>query len=201
SAWVRLERPRGIRLVTLEGWDLPARRVAFTDASGAATLPRQADEEVTVWAAAPGYLPARQEKVHGNAASLRLAAGAARRIEVRDARGKPAAGVLVALPESGWVAGRTAEGGGLTLAAPAAGCPCSSSSRGSRRRGSWWTRRAGRWRAPPSRPLRRPASGGSGTRPSGGAAASRAARRPAASSSPAWRRGCRTRCASGGRGS
>ena len=121
NAWVRLERPRGLRLVTLEGWEAPGCRVAFTDASGAATLPRQVDEEVTVWAAAPGYLPARQEKVRGSIATLRLAAGAARRIEVRDARGKPAAGVLVALPESGWVAGRTAEGGGLTLAAPAAG--------------------------------------------------------------------------------
>ncbi len=121
NAWVRLERPRNERMA-LESWHLPGRRVAFTDASGVATVPRQRDETVTVWAAAPGLLPALQERVHhGSAVSLRLAAGAARRIEVRDAQGKPLAGVTVALADSSWVAGRTAEGGRLDLPVPPAG--------------------------------------------------------------------------------
>ncbi|PYQ59191.1 MAG: hypothetical protein DMF53_19190, partial [Acidobacteria bacterium] len=102
-------------------WRIPLHRVAFTDASGGVTLPRQPDEVVTAWAAAPGLLPVRQEKVRGSSVTLRLAAGAARRIEVRDAQGKPAAGVLVTLADSFWVAGRTAEGGRLDLPVPAAG--------------------------------------------------------------------------------
>src|SRR4051794_26897229 len=120
NAWVRVESP-GPRSAVAKPWQIPLHRVAFTDASGGATLPRQPDEGVTVWAAALGFLPVRQERVRGSSATLRLAAGAARRIEVRDARGKPAAGVLVALADSFWVAGRTAEGGRLDLPVPAAG--------------------------------------------------------------------------------
>jgi protocatechuate 3,4-dioxygenase beta subunit/uncharacterized GH25 family protein len=120
NAWVRVESPRALSIVATP-WQIPLHRVAFTDASGGATLPRQSDEVVTVWAAAPGLLPVRQEKVRGSAVTLRLAAGAARRIEVRDAQGKPMAGVLVALADSFWVAGRTAEGGRLDLPVPAAG--------------------------------------------------------------------------------
>jgi uncharacterized GH25 family protein len=120
NAWVRVESPRSTA-VPEKPWRLPLHRVAFTDASGGATLPRNPDEAVTVWAAAPGLLPVRQEKVRGSSVTLRLAAGAARRIEVRDARGKPLAGVLVALADSSWVAGRTAEGGRLDLPVPAAG--------------------------------------------------------------------------------
>ncbi len=120
NAWVRVESPP---TASPAGgpWRIPTRRVAFTDASGGVTVPRTRDEVLTVWAAAPGYLPARQEKVHGGAASLRLAAGAARRIEVHDAQGKPMAGVPVALVGSSWVAGRTAEGGRLDLPVPPAG--------------------------------------------------------------------------------
>jgi protocatechuate 3,4-dioxygenase beta subunit len=120
NAWVKVEIPRGLRRAT-ETWRPPARRVVFTDASGGVAVPRQRDEVITVWAAAPGYLPALQERVHGSSASLRLAAGATRRIEVRDVQGKPVAGVLVALEDSSWVAGRTAEGGRLDLPVPAAG--------------------------------------------------------------------------------
>jgi protocatechuate 3,4-dioxygenase beta subunit len=120
DAWVRVESPRTDSLAR-EPWQIPLRRTFFTDAGGGVTVPRRADEVLTVWAAAPGYLPARQEKVHGSAVTLRLAAGTPRRIEVRDAQGKPVAGVLVSLADSFWPAGRTAEGGGLDLAVPADG--------------------------------------------------------------------------------
>ena len=120
NAWVRMESS-GPRSALVKPWQVPLHRVAFTDASGGATLSRQPDEGVTVWAAAPGLLPVHQEKVRGSSVTLRLAAGAERRIEVRDAQGKPLAGVLVALADSSWVAGRTAEGGRLELPAPAAG--------------------------------------------------------------------------------
>ena len=123
KAWVRVDIPRTVSVTVpgTVGWALPLRRVAFTDASGGVTMPRGADEAPTVWAAAAGYLPARQEKVRAGAASLRLAAGAARRIEVHDVQGKAAPGVLVVLTDSSWVAGRTAESGRLELAVPAAG--------------------------------------------------------------------------------
>ncbi len=120
NAWVRVESPREERR-SQETWRLPARRIAFTDAGGGATLPRQRGETVTVWAAAPGVPPARLENVRGSSATLHLAAGAARRIEVRDPQGKPAPGVLVALADSSRVAGRTADGGGLDLMAQAGG--------------------------------------------------------------------------------
>ncbi|HEY4592875.1 MAG TPA: carboxypeptidase regulatory-like domain-containing protein, partial [Thermoanaerobaculia bacterium] len=120
NAWVRVESSRSSSAV-VKPWQIPLRRVAFTDAGGSVTLPRRPDEGVTVWAAAPGLLPVGQEKVRGSSVTLRLAAGTARRIEVRDAQGKPLAGVLVALADSFWVAGRTAEGGRLELPAPAAG--------------------------------------------------------------------------------
>ncbi len=126
KAWVRVESPRAIAASFLgasgaSGWSLPLRRVAFTDATGGVTVPRGADETPTVWAAAAGYLPARQEKVRAGAASLRLAAGAPRSIAVHDAQGKAMPGVLVVLKESSWPAGRTAESGRLDLAVPAAG--------------------------------------------------------------------------------
>src|SRR3954468_348905 len=120
NAWVRVESSRSSSAV-VKPWQIPLRRVAFTDAGGSVTLPRRPDEGVTVWAAAPGLLPVGQEKVRGSSVTLRLAAGTARRIEVRDAQGKPLAGVLVALADSSWVAGRTAEGGRLDLPVPAAG--------------------------------------------------------------------------------
>src|SRR5262249_52936111 len=120
NAWVRVESPRPVSAV-VKPWQIPLHRVAFTDASGGVTPPRQPDEGITVWAAAPGLLPVRPERVRGSSVTLRPAAGAARRIEVRDAQGKPLAGVLVALADSSWVAGRTGEGGRLDLPVPTAG--------------------------------------------------------------------------------
>lgn len=119
NAWVRVESPRAT--LAEQPWQVPLRRIAFTDAGGGVTVPRTLDEALTVWAAAPGFLPDRREKVHGSSASLRLAAGTPRRIEVRDERGKAMAGALVALTDSSWIAGRTAEGGGLDLVIPASG--------------------------------------------------------------------------------
>jgi protocatechuate 3,4-dioxygenase beta subunit len=126
GAWVSVEGSEPAALAGSagsagSGWVFLLRRVAFTEAGGGVTVPRAAGEALTVWAAAAGYLPARQEKVRAGAASLRLAAGAVRRIEVHDVQGKAAPGVLVVLTDSSWVAGRTAESGRLELAAPAVG--------------------------------------------------------------------------------
>ena len=121
-AWVRVES-RGTSVSTVP-WVPWLRRVVFTDAGGGATVPRGADEALTVWAAAPGFLPARQGNVRGGTASLRLAVGVPRRIELHDspgAQGKALPGVLVVLAESGWAAGRTGAGGGLDLAVPVEG--------------------------------------------------------------------------------
>src|SRR5262249_49091161 len=120
NAWVRVES-LGPKSAMVKPWQLPLHRVAFTDASGGATLPPQPDEGGTAGAAAPGLPPVRQGKGRGGSVTPPPAPGAARRIEVRDAQGKPAAGVLVALADSFWVAGRTAEGGRLDLPVPAAG--------------------------------------------------------------------------------
>jgi protocatechuate 3,4-dioxygenase beta subunit len=126
GGWVRVESAGGPSSPT-SPWVFLLRRIAFTDAGGGVTVPRGADEAPTVWAAAAGFLPARQEKVRGGAAILRLAAGVARRIEVDDfqgspaAQGKPVPGVLVVLADSSWVAGRTAESGRLDVTVPAAG--------------------------------------------------------------------------------
>jgi protocatechuate 3,4-dioxygenase beta subunit len=119
NAWVRVEGGEA-GPTAAEPWQAPLRRVAFTDAQGAATLPRARNETLSVWAGVPGSLAA-QERVHGSAVSLRLGAGTARGIEVRDAQGKPVAGALAAFRESAWVAGRTAEAGRLDLAVLPAG--------------------------------------------------------------------------------
>ncbi len=120
GAWVRLETPRPVSRST-DPWQLPPRRVAFTDANGTATLPRASEESLTVWAAAPGFLVAQQKGVRGGSAALRLAAGPARQLAVRDPQGKPVPGAFVQWAESGALAGRTAESGRLDLAVPATG--------------------------------------------------------------------------------
>jgi uncharacterized GH25 family protein len=117
-AWVRAEAPRA---GSSEPWQPVLRRVAFTDASGVATLPRSRGEVVTLRAAVAGALPGTQKNVRGSTAELRLAAGATRTIEVRDRQGKGIAGIFVTLVESAWVVGRTPESGRLDLAIPAAG--------------------------------------------------------------------------------
>jgi protocatechuate 3,4-dioxygenase beta subunit len=120
NAWVRLENPRLLPRAT-DPWQLPLRRVAFTDGSGTATLPRAAGETLTVWAAAPGYPVAAQKNVRGDSAAVRLAAGPSRRLAVRDPQGRPVEGAFVGLVESAWLAGRTPESGILDLAVPPAG--------------------------------------------------------------------------------
>ncbi len=119
GAWVRLEIPLASR--STDPWQLAPRRVAFTDAHGTATLPRASGESPTVWAAAPGFLVAQQKGVRGGSATLRLAAGPARQLVVRDSQGRPVPGAFVQLSESAWTAGRTPDSGSLELAVPAAG--------------------------------------------------------------------------------
>ncbi|MFL6231665.1 MAG: carboxypeptidase regulatory-like domain-containing protein [Thermoanaerobaculia bacterium] len=120
GAWVGLGNPR-LASRANDPWQPPARRVAFTDASGTATLPRSREEVLTLRAAAPGFLVAERKNFRGASAALRLAAGPARQLAVRDPQGKPVAGAFVRLPESDWLAGRTPESGRLDLAVPAAG--------------------------------------------------------------------------------
>jgi hypothetical protein len=118
-AWVRAEAPRAFDPALI--WRPSSRRAAFTDANGMAALSRTRDEVLTVHAAAAGYLQGAETNVRGSSAAVRLAAGAARTIEVRDRQGKTVEGVFVTLSESDWLAGRTPVSGRLDLAVPAAG--------------------------------------------------------------------------------
>jgi uncharacterized GH25 family protein len=119
-AWVRVEAPRDD---SSDSWQIPPRRVAFTDEQGVATLPRSRDEVLTVRAAGAGSVPGTRKNVHESSTEVHLAAGATRTIEVRDggAKGKGIADVFVTLAESAWPVGRTAESGRLDLAVPADG--------------------------------------------------------------------------------
>ncbi len=116
-AWVRVEGAQAPSPFT-ETWQVPLRRIAFTDANGTATFPRTREEVLTVRAAAPGYLMAEQKNVRGGSAALRLAAGRSRQILVRDPQGKGVADAFVAFSESAWRAGRTSESGLLDLTVP-----------------------------------------------------------------------------------
>jgi protocatechuate 3,4-dioxygenase beta subunit len=120
QAWVRLEGSERKASVT-EVWRLPLRRAAWTDANGSVTFPRPAGESLTVWAVAPGFLPGEQKDVRGGGASLRLAPGPVRQIQIRDPQGKGIPGVFVSATETGWRAGRTSAQGLLELTVPAAG--------------------------------------------------------------------------------
>jgi uncharacterized GH25 family protein len=117
-AWIRVEAPRG---GSSEPWQPSLWRIAFTDASGTATLPHARDETLTVRAAAAGYLQGTQKSVRGSSVEVRLAAGVKRAIEVRDRQGKGIAGVFVSSSDSAFLEGRTPESGRLELAVPATG--------------------------------------------------------------------------------
>lgn len=100
----------------------PAVRLALTDASGAAALPRGADERLLVQTSAPGHLVAEQRDVRSGTATLRLGTGRPRRLQVRDVQGRPVPNVLVTLAAGSWRLGRTAESGDLEIV-QAAGQP------------------------------------------------------------------------------
>ncbi|MFL6194328.1 MAG: carboxypeptidase regulatory-like domain-containing protein [Thermoanaerobaculia bacterium] len=119
AAGVRVRAEDSRRGGLLDIWRTPV-RLAVTDANGTASLPRAKEESLRLLAAGPGSRVAERENVREAAVSLRLAAGRERRLQVRDAQGKPAAGALVTLQASRWPAGLTSETGTLDLAAPPA---------------------------------------------------------------------------------
>ena len=96
-------------------WSVPA-RLALTGADGTASLPRAAEEGLTVKAAAAGFPVVERKAVRGATASLRLAAGKVRALQVRDAKGQGVAGAAVLIGD--WPAGRTSESGTIDLVLP-----------------------------------------------------------------------------------
>lgn len=124
------ERPVAGGRVRVEGTRAPTSsndlwwispRLAPTDAKGVAVLPRTREEVLTVRAAAPGFPLTEQKNVRSGSAALRLAAGRARQIQVRDPKNKSVPGVLVRLGDTGWPVGFTSEAGLLDLAIPETG--------------------------------------------------------------------------------
>ncbi len=96
-----------------------ALRLATTGADGTATLPRAAEENLTVQVGMAGLPMTERKSVRGTAVTFRLAAGKARHLRVRDAKGKGVPGVAVW--QGDWVMGKTSETGTIDLALPDAG--------------------------------------------------------------------------------
>lgn len=96
-------------------------RWGTTDATGTAVLPRAKGQFLEVAAFSAGLLPAAAVEVEGDTRSveLRLAAGCARRLEVRDAKGGAVAGALVSLGDR--PLGRTDAAGLLAAVLPCQG--------------------------------------------------------------------------------
>ncbi len=125
GAWVAAEAATatGLRaMMTEDGWR-PTPRHARPSAPGPARLPRGAAERLTVRAYVPGMREAEAEVTPGKTAvTLRLtAAPAPQAVEVRDAAGRPAAGVLVLAGKGSWPIGRTRADGRLEAVFPGAG--------------------------------------------------------------------------------
>lgn len=108
------------RSFSLESPWQTAERRALTDAGGAVTLPRGKDEAVIVRAVASGFPLVESRNVREGSATLRLAAGQTRRLQIRDPQGKPVPGVLVTVinGDASWLAGRASEAGVLDVALP-----------------------------------------------------------------------------------
>ena len=95
------------------GWKVEL-RLGRTDGDGRLTLPRLAGEKLEVTVLAPGLAPQSRSRLEGG--EVRLAAPAAqRRIEVRDPRGEPLAGVLARIGELRLPAGLSGPDGRLAL--------------------------------------------------------------------------------------
>jgi hypothetical protein len=119
AAGARVRIANGQRSFSLgASWSVPG-RLAVTSADGTAVLPRAAEEGLTIKAAAAGFPPVERKAVRTATASLRLAAGKIRALQVRDAKGQGVAGVVVLIAD--WPAGRTAESGTIDLSLPDAG--------------------------------------------------------------------------------
>ncbi|MEA2599989.1 MAG: hypothetical protein QOF89_981 [Acidobacteriota bacterium] len=101
--------------IDLQSWSTPV-RLALAGADGSATLPRAAEESLTVRVGTAGFPTIERKSVRTATASFRLAAGKTRRLQVRDEKGKGVPGVVVWVED--WIAGRTSETGSLDLVLP-----------------------------------------------------------------------------------
>ncbi|MEM7050139.1 MAG: carboxypeptidase regulatory-like domain-containing protein [Acidobacteriota bacterium] len=95
-------------------------RTAVTDDTGRARLARAAEERLGLWAVAPGFWQ-RTGEVAGPAARLVLPKGVERRVEVRDAAGRPVSGVVVGVGETAWPLAVTGDDGRAAFAGPRRG--------------------------------------------------------------------------------
>lgn len=98
----------------------PSDRSSVTDAQGKATFLRAGGEALTLAVTAPG-LYATAAVPAGPRQTVRFPAPRSRIVEVRDGRGKPAAGALVRLARRGWPFGLTGADGRIAMPIPAKG--------------------------------------------------------------------------------
>jgi uncharacterized GH25 family protein len=99
-------------------WSVPL-RLATTGADGTATLPRASEENLAVKVGIAGFPAAERKSVRGATIAFRLAAGKARHLQVRDAKGKSVPDVMVW--QDDWVVGKTSGTGTVDLVLPDAG--------------------------------------------------------------------------------
>lgn len=97
----------------------PADRDAVTDAEGKATLLHAEGEALTLAAIAPGLYATATATPSGPAQTVRFPAPRSRTVEVRDGRGKPAAGALVRFVRRGRPLGLTGPDGRFAMPIPA----------------------------------------------------------------------------------
>jgi protocatechuate 3,4-dioxygenase beta subunit len=105
----------------LQGGWRPARRLAWTDERGEAVLPWASGEELRLRAFAPGFGESGELVVREGGATLRLAPAGSLEVELLEADGRPAAGVLVRVGEGDWPAGLSDDRGRLALPRAAGG--------------------------------------------------------------------------------
>ena len=105
---------REARVPSADPWRTAWRR-ATTDEQGRAALPRLDGEELRLWAVAPGQLAAELD-AEGASLDVRLGAGCARTVEVREPGGRPAAGAFI--EAASWALGTAGESGRLAITAP-----------------------------------------------------------------------------------
>lgn len=119
GARVRVEDDRDAQRMP-DSWRA-GRRLAVTGQDGTATVPRGAEELLTVQAGTPGFPVARIDGVRGSTVSLRLEAGRMRQAVVRDPKGRPAAGAVLFVGNFEWPLAVAAEAGLTEVSLPAAG--------------------------------------------------------------------------------
>lgn len=90
----------------------PVTRRATTGPDGTAVLPRGAGERLSLIVTSPRFLGHTAERIDTDRATLRLTARGTVRLQVRDARGQPAARALARLGFSPWALLGAADAGG-----------------------------------------------------------------------------------------